>query len=131
MGDIAELTLRRKGGFVTLAIPPRMLEKLGLTVGDSVSVTQDGSRLVLEPSRPHEEPLVVTPELRSLIDEVHERAATAHHTTERAMAPQPVVPPLDEEAIRKRVVAALDDATVERMLDTLSKRYGPTEGCDA
>lgn len=131
MDDIAELTLRRTGGSITLAIPPRMLEKFGLTVGDSVSVTQDGSRMVLEPSRPREEPLVVTPELRSLIDEVHERAAAAHQTTERAMAPQPVVLPLDEEAIRKRVVAALDDATVDRMLDTLSKRYGPTEGCDA
>lgn len=131
MGDMAELTLRRTGGSVTLAIPPRMLEKFGLAVGDSVCVTQDGTRMVLEPSRPHEEPLVVTPELRRLIGEVHESAAAAHQTIEQALAPQPVLPPLDEDAIRQRVMATLDDVAADHMLDALSKRYGSTEGLEA
>ncbi|MGO8693156.1 MAG: antitoxin [Rectinemataceae bacterium] len=46
--------LRKVGGSVMLAVPPALLDILHLRVGETVAVTVDGRRLVVEPQeRPH------------------------------------------------------------------------------
>ena len=42
-------TLRRVGGSVMLTVPPAILDLLHLRAGETVGVTVDGGRLVIEP----------------------------------------------------------------------------------
>ncbi len=42
--------LRKVGGSVMLAVPPALLDVLQLTAGAKVSLTIDGSRLIVEPN---------------------------------------------------------------------------------
>jgi antitoxin ChpS len=41
--------LRKVGGSVMLAVPPAILETLHLQVGETVGITIDGGRLLIEP----------------------------------------------------------------------------------
>lgn len=46
--------LRKVGGSIMLSIPPAILEQLQLQAGSTVTISLDGERLVIEPSRkPH------------------------------------------------------------------------------
>jgi len=44
-----QTNLRKVGGSVMLAVPPSILEILELKVGETVGVTVEGGRLVVEP----------------------------------------------------------------------------------
>jgi antitoxin ChpS len=44
-------TLRKVGGSVMLTVPPAILDLLHLRAGETVGVTVDGGRLVIEPTR--------------------------------------------------------------------------------
>ena len=44
-------TLRKVGGSVMSTVPPAILELLHLRAGETVGVTVDGGRLVIEPTR--------------------------------------------------------------------------------
>lgn len=44
-------TLRRVGGSVMVAIPPAMMEELGLEAQSVVGLSVEGGRLVIEPRR--------------------------------------------------------------------------------
>lgn len=47
-------SLRKVGGSIMLALPPTLLELLGLHVGATVGVAVDGGRLIIEPlPKPH------------------------------------------------------------------------------
>lgn len=46
------VTLRRAGGSIMLTVPPAIASALGLAPGDSVGLRVEGTRLVMERTRP-------------------------------------------------------------------------------
>ena len=48
----ATTTLRKVGGSMMLAVPPLLLEALGLTFGASLTIECDGTTLLIKPARP-------------------------------------------------------------------------------
>ncbi len=50
LGDLMHTTrLRRVGGAVMLAVPPALLDRLGLRAGDRVTIGAEDGRLVVAP----------------------------------------------------------------------------------
>lgn len=43
--------LRKVGGSVMLAVPPALLDVLGLKAGEEVALVVDGARLIVEPQK--------------------------------------------------------------------------------
>jgi antitoxin ChpS len=51
-GLASRTTLKKSGGSLVMTVPARARDALHLTEGQELTVSVDGSRLVLEPSRP-------------------------------------------------------------------------------
>jgi antitoxin component of MazEF toxin-antitoxin module len=117
-----DVTVRRTGGSLTIAIPKTVTTQLGLSESDVLKMEVDSHlhRLVLTPAVTEHQDLPDDPELLTLIAEIHASVARTREAVNVALAPLPTQKTVDEDRVREEVRSAITDEMADEILDTLA-----------